>query len=126
MAPRWLYAVALVASVLSTAYSWDSSCSRYPDAALCAPGILAPASLSFPLSFVLPRPWPSWAGFTTTTGFAALASLAAWLLIRRIAPERIKLWQFLVSLFIWPAASFALVWVVMVGGAFVYRFTHGG
>jgi predicted membrane channel-forming protein YqfA (hemolysin III family) len=118
--------VLLIASVLSTAYSWNHSCGDYPQAALCDFDELLPAGLSFPLLFVLPRSWPTWAGFSASVGFAAVSSMIAWLLIRRFAPQRIKLWHFLASLVVWPAISFAVTYGVMVGGALVWKYTHGG
>jgi len=103
------------------AYGWDHSCEP-----LCEVAVLAPASLSFPLIFVLPRSWPSWAGFTAVVSFSVVSSLVAWLLVRRFAPRRINLWLFLASVVVWATASFALVFGVMAGGGLVYNHLHGG
>jgi hypothetical protein len=123
---RWWYAVLLAASVLATAYSWNHACGYLPEGAFCAFGDLVPAGLSFPLLFVFPHPWPTWARFVAVQGFAIVSSIIAWLLIRRYAPARIRLWYFVASLVAWPAISFAITYGVMIGGALIWKHTHGG
>lgn len=124
--PRWWFAVVLALSVASSVLSVFWNCNGLAGEVLCGPGMLAPIGLAFPLGFLLPTGLSTWVLATCWLGYVAVTASLAWLLIRRFAPGRIRLWLFLAILLAWTAASYGLFDAAFAFGAPIYRLVHGG